>query len=347
MNPVQIDVFDFFSGCGGTSIGLNRAGMNIKVAIDFDYDATQTFSLNLPNATVFNIDIKDLSTEALRPHISGSPILFVACAPCQPFSQIGRNRNYKDTRVNLLLEFLRFVDCYRPEYLLIENVPGLQKQTHDSPLKEFMTHIELLGYKHDWSILDSSNFGVPQKRRRLILVASRLGHISLPCGDESQKRTVRDAISHLPPLKAGESSSIDPLHKASSLSEKNLKRISSLPPGGTRLLWPEELGLTCHENYRGHSDVYGRMDWEQPANTLTTKCNSLSNGKFGHPDQDRAMSLREAALLQSFPEDFKAIGNIKSLAKQIGNAVPPLLAETLGITFSKHYEVYLQNRKSN
>jgi len=348
---LPIKVFDFFSGCGGTSRGFRNAGMDVVFALDNDPDAARTFKQNLPGIHFVCDDIQNVSCEALQPLIDeckGHPILFSGCAPCQPFTKQKTTRHSDDDRRVLLNEFRRFVKHYQPEFVFIENVPGMQKVgQEEGPLAEFLATLKGLAYKEAVAIVSSREYGVPQRRRRLVVVASRLGPIEIPLkthgpGTASPEFSkVREWIQDLPDIAAGETHPSDPNHRAALLSPLNMERIRAIPPGGDRLSWPDHLRLRCHSNgYRGHTDVYGRMRWDQPASGLTTRCISLSNGRFGHPQQDRAISVREAACLQTFPRDFVFYGSLNSMARQIGNAVPVLLAERLGRNFIQHFTAF-------
>lgn len=338
---MPIKVFDFFSGCGGTSAGLEAAGMEISMGLDIDADAAATFCQNFPNAQFIRKDLTKLRADALKPFVPEHrevPILFCGCAPCQPFSKQNGQHKKKDHRVPLLRHFGRFVIYFKPEFVLVENVPGLQQfNLGPGPLPDFLKMLKRLKYEVSVATLDCCDYGVPQKRSRFVLMASLIGSVSLPPKthgpDTSDKHysTVGDWISDLPALDAGQECSSVPNHRAASLSATNLKRIKATPPGGGRLDWPEDLVLKCHSNgHSGHTDVYGRLRIDQPASALTTRCISLSNGRFGHPTQNRAISVREAACLQTFPRNFVFHGNLNSMARQVGNAVPPLLAQRLG-----------------
>ncbi|HEX7681794.1 MAG TPA: DNA cytosine methyltransferase [Thermoanaerobaculia bacterium] len=342
----RIGVVDFFSGCGGTSAGLRAAGMDILAGIDIDREASDTFKRNFPEATVIREDITKLKTQLLRPVIRGrGPLLFSACAPCQPFSKQRRGRSVDDTRVPLLLEFVRFVKYYRPAYVFIENVPGLQTLSVDmGPFPEFTRRMTALGYHLDARIIESCDYGVPQRRRRLVIVGCRGMAVPFPRpthgpGTRRPKySTVWDWIGDLPPIAAGESHPRIKNHRASQLSPLNLERVRATPEGGGREHWPRRLLLRCHHNdYDGHTDVYGRMRRHAPASGLTTRCISLSNGRFGHPTQDRALSVREAACLQTFQRSFNFCGSLNSMARQIGNAVPVVLARQFGRMFVRHF----------
>ncbi len=333
---MRIDFFDFFSGCGGTSRGMQEAGMEARFALDLDPDAKRTFESNFPKARFICSDIRDVSVDDVAPHIKrrhGRPLVFGACAPCQPFSRQMQNRRPSDGRKSLLGEFHRFVEHFLPEYIFLENVPGLeQARQENGPFEDFLALLDRLGYYRDHQVILAHDYGVPQRRRRLVLLACRSGPIRLPeptHGPGTGKPDlpgVWDWISDLPPLEAGETHPEDVNHRAARLSPINLERISSTPEGGGRMDWPEQLELECHKTHVGHTDVYGRMLKDRPAPALTTRCISLSNGRYGHPTQNRAISVREAARIQTFPPDFRFLGRQNSMARQVGNAVPVELA---------------------
>lgn len=342
----MIDVVDFFCGCGGTSSGLQNAGMKILAGIDLDSEAGATFKLNFPDAQFLLEDIRNLHTfnlETLLSRQRQNPLLFAACAPCQPFTKQKTNRKRKDDRASLLDELHRFVRVFRPDYVLIENVPGLQNVTNRTgPLNRLVRLLNELEYEFSFDVLRSQDYGVPQLRRRFVLVASLLGEISLPerthGPNTSNPKFERagDWLKGLPPIRAGGKSATVKNHVAAQLSPTNLQRIRATPPGGGRQDWPKNLRLECHSQYDGHTDVYGRIHKERPAPALTTRCISLSNGRYGHPTQHRAISVREAARLQTFDDGFEFAGNLTSMARQIGNAVPVRLAEVLGDHLSEH-----------
>ncbi|HEK1767535.1 TPA: DNA cytosine methyltransferase [Pseudomonas putida] len=336
-----MNVFDFFSGCGGTSCGFRDAGMNIRLGLDIDADAAKTYRFNFPEAEFIESDIKALSPDVLSDTMLKfeGKVLFSGCAPCQPFSKQNRFQSSDDPRRNLLSEFGRFVEFWLPDYVFVENVPGMQKNCMKSDIfLSFTKLLDRLGYSYDAGVVQAASFGVPQTRTRLVLVAAKHGKVTIPKAthgvDLLPYSTVRDWIEDLPTLAAGEVNTTDPDHCAMNLSEINLRRIGYTLEGGGRENWPKELLLDCHKNYSGHSDVYGRLAWDRPASGLTTKCLSYSNGRFGHPTQMRGLSLREAASLQTFPRTYRFFGSLQSRARQVGNAVPPLMAECISAAFT-------------
>ena len=341
-------VYDFFSGCGGTSAGLRAAGMEVALGLDCDHEAGLTFRRNFPKAVFLERDIRKVRATEFDSYVERDrnyPIVFTACAPCQPFSKQNRQKRTDDGRVPLLDELRRFIRRFKPEYLFVENVPGMQRGCEvDGPFSGFIEFLEGLRYETRHDVVHSLRYGVPQYRQRLLLAATRLGPLDLPrpthgpgTGNPDYP-TVWDAIGTYPPLEAGGENPAIPNHRASRLSPLNLERIRATPEGGSRKDWPTELLVDCHRDYDGHSDVYGRLSRRRPAAALTTRCISLSNGRFGHPTQDRALSIREAAAIQTFGDDFTFEGSMNSMAQQIGNAVPAKLARTFGEHFIRHWQ---------
>jgi DNA (cytosine-5)-methyltransferase 1 len=335
-------VIDFFSGCGGTSAGLRDAGMRIAAAVDFDAAAAATYRANFPEAEFHEVDVRELSVDAFDHLVGdGAPLVFSACAPCQPYSSMRPTASRARPRErSLLLTLIPFLDRLTPDALIVENVPGLQKIPGGSTWNRFLRHLARAGYSTRWEVVDCRDYGVPQRRKRLVLLASRHGPIDLPAPTHGPGRrpysTVRDWIGALPAIEAGEAHADDPLHRCGALGEMNLRRIASLPEGGSRSEWDKDLWLDCHRRGRGHQDTYGRMRFDDTAPVLTTKCTDITNGRYGHPTQHRAISLREAALLQTFPVDFKFIGTLKSVTRQIGNAVPVLVSKVMGDNIIEH-----------
>ena len=345
----RVKVFDFFSGCGGASRGFQDAGMEAVFALDWDTDARRTFEKNFPSAHIVPTDIRETGVdsvfdlvEAERPH----PVVFCGCAPCQPFTKQNTSRPEpdRDDRVPLLLEFLRFIRRCEPDIVFVENVPGIQDLRLDAePLSSFVQGLRDAGYGEPaCEAVPLKRYGVPQSRRRLLLLASRHGPVELPPQthgpgtDNPDYATVRDWIGELPEISAGQTHPDVLDHRAAELSDLNLERIRATPEGGGNRDWPDALRLDCHRQTTGYSDVYGRMSWDRPASGLTTRCISYSNGRFGHPEQNRAISLREAACLQTFPMDYEFAGSLNSMARQIGNAVPVRLANVVGRHVNRH-----------
>jgi DNA (cytosine-5)-methyltransferase 1 len=341
-----VGVVDFFSGCGGTSLGFQAAGMHVLLGLDSDVEAARSFEINFPAADVIPEDIRDVTYGRVRRLVKPAEVdhlLFAACAPCQPFSKQRRDKVEDDERTDLLREFVRFVKKLKPTFVFVENVPGLQEfDPSDGPFRLFLDALDVTGYQWISQVVDSRSYGVPQKRQRLVVLASLLGPIAVPPPTHGpgtahpEFTTVREWIGNLPALRAGEKHARIRHHEAANLSAVNLERIAATPEGCGRESWPTRLRLKCHDGYTGHSDVYGRMRWDAPASGLTTRCISLSNGRFGHPTQDRAISVREAASLQTFPRKFAFVGPMASMARQIGNAVPPLMAKRFGEEFLRH-----------
>ena len=271
--------------------------------------------------------------------------LLAGCAPCQPFStytQASAPESDRDGRWKLLEVFGKLVRGGSPELVTMENVPDLRKH---QVYRDFVTSLAAAGYDVSENIVECEAYGIPQKRRRLVVLASRLGPVRLvsPAEFGAQPKTVRDTIAELPPIKHGERDPTDPLHRASSLSPMNLKRMRASLPGGSWHDWSDRLVAPCHarERGKGYRSVYGRMEWDRPAPTITTQSFGFGSGRFGHPEQDRALSLREAALLQTFPRDYAfAPPNteiaMKTMGRLIGNAVPVRLGRVVGRSMLLH-----------
>ncbi|MCJ2069324.1 DNA cytosine methyltransferase [Methylobacterium sp. J-030] len=331
---------DVFCGAGGLSLGLRDAGLTIAAGIDLDPACRYPFEHNI-GASFHGRDIMEVSATEVSAMFGEAPIRVLAgCAPCQPFSGYTTKRRESDGRWRLLLEFLRFVELVRPEIITLENVPRLTLL----PLwGEFVRALEALGYHVVWKVVDAADFGVPQNRRRVVLLASRLGTIEMPKGTEQQHRTVRDEVFDRPPVEAGECDRQDRLHRARGLTAINLERIRIAEPHGTWRCWPEHMRVKCHTELTGRTypSVYGRMAWDKPSPTITTQFYGFGNGRFGHPEQDRALTLREGAMLQSFPANFQFVPPGKpivarTVGRLIGNAVPPALGRAVGKAIIDH-----------
>ena len=355
---MSVRVFDYFSGCGGTSKGFQQAGMEIMFALDIDPNAACTYRKNFPDTVFCEEDITKVNTNIITDLIKScgdDPVLFCGCAPCQPFTKQNTASPKHDKRKQLLSNFGTIIEEFKPDFVFVENVPGLQKVPKDKqgPFPAFKELLEKMGYYLTYGVVAAQDYGAPQLRRRFVLLASKHGEINIPAATHGKDydnpyKTVRHAIEDLPAIAAGETYKCNDLknHRAAALSELNLKRIkASAPDGGGRFDWPKELWPACYTRtnekgdvHSGHTDCYGRLWWDKPAPGLTTRCISYSNGRFGHPEQDRAISVREAARLQGFTDDFEFNGNLNSMAKQIGNAVPVDLAFAMGRQFIEHIE---------
>ena len=331
---------DLCCGAGGLTNGLRRAGWNVAAGIDADDAVGPTYRRNNPTSRFVHADLRSIRDDDLRALAGGTPsreLLLAACVPCQAFSkQRGRRGIRERSDATLLQEFARLVVALRPRAVLMENVPGIAAVPGFSSFRRFIKTLGDCGYDYDHRVLNARDFGVPQHRRRRVLVAVLEAPPLLPepliADAGTSLATVRTAIAHFPAIDAGEAHPVIANHYAARLSPLNLQRIKATPAnGGSRRHWPPALALHCHRREEtGFSDVYGRMWWDRVAPTLTSRCNSLSNGRFGHPEQDRAVSLREAAALQTFADDYVFSGTRNAIACWIGNAVPVALAEVLG-----------------
>ena len=331
---------DFFCGAGGLTRGFLDAGIRVVAGLDINERCRRTYESNNKPAKFLACDLREIRRQDLERWIRDIPkdeLIFAGCAPCQPFSKQRREVDVRDK--TLLSHFGRLVGEFLPGFVVIENVPGIVKLSGNSTYRRFIRRLRFLGYEVSEGVIDAKFFGVPQTRRRWVVIASLLAKPELPKpthGVEARPfATVRDAIAHFPRIAAGEQSANVPNHRAASITPKNLRRLKATPhDGGSRKQWPKELVLDCHRgDYPGHSDVYGRMRWDAPAPALTCKCFSISNGRYGHPEQSRAISLREAARLQSFRDDFIFYGKTQEeVGAQIGNAVPVQLARHLALS---------------
>lgn len=317
-------------------------------------DRTCRFPYETNNdARFIHKDVKDLQSSDIAGLFDGQSLrLLAGCAPCQPFSTYSRKSRLERPDLNweLVGEFARLVRELRPDFVSMENVPQLADH---AVFMEFVRALD--GYSVSWRVEDCVRHGIPQTRKRLVLVASLLGPINVEAQDADQNPiTVRDAIAHLPKLEAGDTDASDPLHVAPRLSEINLRRIRASRPGGSWRDWDPSLLARCHRKKSGETypSVYGRMCWDEPAPTITTQCFGYGNGRFGHPDQDRAISLREAALLQTFPQDYQFIppgenARFSVHGRLIGNAVPVRIAEAIGRAVVSHAASYTGMKSRN
>lgn len=337
---------DLFCGAGGLTRGLLDAG--IEVAAGYDIDEAYQYPYEHNNKpAVFKkqsvTDIEGADLAALYP--AGSWRVLVGCAPCQPFSRYTHGLNTDvDDKWGLLYHFGRLVEELRPDVLSMENVPELQGH---EVYGDFLATLHRFDYQVSAQEVCCHDYGVPQHRTRLVLFASQLGAIEIiPSTHKTEEHpTVKSAIRDLPRLKAGEICSTDPLHRSSRLSQTNQLRIRHSKPGGTWRDWPKELVAKCHRKKKGktYPSVYGRMEWNRPSPTITTQFFGFGNGRFGHPEQNRAISLREGAILQSFPRTYEFVKPegeycFKTVGRMIGNAVPVRLGAVVGKTIKRHLE---------
>ncbi|MDR2256963.1 MAG: DNA cytosine methyltransferase [Arthrobacter sp.] len=336
----EIAAIDLFCGAGGLSLGLKQAGIEIVAGYDLDpaceYPYTQNLKADFVLANVGDVTGEDL----LKRWPEGKIRLLAGCAPCQPFSSHRRGADTSDeVNWDLLSHFARLVEESMPHLVTMENVVRLGKMP---VFDAFVAKLKQLGFHVEFGTLYGPEFGLPQERRRLVLVASRVGQVQLPVGNKDKKKfkTVKQTIGKLPPLAHGESHATDLLHTARQLSDLNLKRMRASRPGGTWADWPKELLSPCHTRKSGASfkAFYGRMRWDAPSPTITTQSFNFGTGRFGHPEQDRSLTLREAAMLQGFPRTYRFVKknvrpSMQAVGRLIGNAVPPAFGKAVGIAF--------------
>ncbi len=343
----RASVVDLFCGAGGLSHGFYQERFPIAAGIDIDENCRYAFEEN--NAASFICeDLSALDAEALnRLFFPNTYRVLIGCPPCQPFSIYNRKNN--DPKWKLLNIFGRLVDQTRPDVVSMENVPQLSKFRDGKPFRDFVSILEHEGYHIAWDTLYGPDYGLAQTRSRLVLIASKLGPVSLPSPTHTKDRykTVADVIGSLPPLQAGGVDSDDQVHRSCRLSSINMQRVKASSPGGTWRDWPDTLVAGCHKRKSGwgYGSVYGRMAWDRPSPTITTQFYGFGNGRFGHPEQDRAISLREGAALQGFPRQYSFVRpgekiEFKKLGRMIGNAVPVILARAVARTIRTHLNEY-------
>jgi Site-specific DNA methylase len=347
---VRAVAVDIFCGAGGLTRGLLDAGIPVAVGYDVDAACRFPYEQNNPGAEFKKRSVTGLTGKMLAGHYpAGHMRILVGCAPCQTFSRYTQGLpNGNDPKWKLLSEFARLVRELRPDIVSMENVPELQRH---SIFRRFLATLEDEGFHftedREKQVVYCPDYGIPQHRLRLVLIASRLGPIDLipPTHSPAKHRRVRDVLRHLPPIHAGDVSPDDPLHRSSRLSALNLRRIRCSRPGGSWRDWPPELVAKCHRVKTGktYPGVYGRMEWDNPSPTVTTQFFGFGNGRFGHPEQDRAISLREGAILQSFPESYQFVPPggeyyFGTIGRLIGNAVPVRLGEVVGQSIRQHLE---------
>jgi DNA (cytosine-5)-methyltransferase 1 len=335
-----IHAVDLFCGVGGLTHGLIRGGISVVAGVDVDASCRYPYEIN-NGAEFLDEDVNTLDANSVGRLFGTAPLTMLAgCAPCQPFSTYSRSgrKQRGEGDWELVGSFGRLVREVKPDFVTMENVPQL---AHHPVFQKFLTN--LAGYEVAWKVVECSSLGVPQTRKRLVLLASRHGPINLKMPRLRSMKTVRETIGNLPPLCAGETDERDALHVACQLSDLNLRRIKASKPGGTWRDWKPSLRAACHQKQTGdtYPSVYGRMEWDKPAPTITTQCFGYGTGRFGHPEQHRAITLREAAMLQTFPRNYAFVPKgcpvkFSQLGRLIGNAVPVRLGEIIAKSFVDH-----------
>lgn len=349
---VRVAAVDLFCGAGGLTRGLLDAGVKVVAGYDIDDSCRFAYEKNNEGAQFYSESVASLKAgELVRLYPKGHVRVLVGCAPCQTFSKYTQGLSQaNDPKWTLLTQFARLVRELKPDIVSMENVPELADYRIFS---KFLSVLREEGFyftqdPEEW-VVYCPDYGIPQNRRRLVILASRLGPIELipPTHRPEEYVRVKDAIGKLPRLRAGQVSKTDPLHRSSGLSERNLKRIRASKPGGTWRDWPTALRADCHKGRTGktYPSVYGRMEWGKPSPTITTQFYGYGSGRFGHPQQDRGLSLREGALLQSFPKGYRFVEpgaeySFKGVGRLIGNAVPVRLGVAIGKSITKHVSEY-------
>ena len=333
----MIKAIDFFCGAGGLTRGLLNVGISVLAGVDNDQRLRETYIHNNRPCRFINSDINDIQIRELLQELGiedDDLTLYAACTPCQPFSTLNRLKG-QDKRKVLLLDFAKIVEERPPDFILAENVPGLNNAYGKEIYREFLSVLRRCGFSAAADLLDAKHFGVPQTRKRFIVVASRHGTASLPSPHTTANHaTVRRAIGRYPTIADGEASTAYPNHVARKLQPHHKRIVAAVPKNGgsRREVADPSILLKCHQKQpNAHKDVFGRMAWDAPSPTLTCRCTDVYCGRFIHPEQDRGISLREAAALQTFGDDYEFFGpSFLFLSGQIGNAVPVKLAEQLG-----------------
>ena len=344
----DIVAVDLFCGAGGLTRGLLDSGIQVVAGYDIAQECQYPYEHNNRPANFKRKSVSDVTVEELSSlYPRDCWRVLVGCAPCQPFSRYTQGLdNASDQKWGLLRHFARLAEGLKPDVISMENVPDLQRH---KIFHEFVSRLEAVGYETTSSVVFCPNYGIPQQRSRLVLFASSFGPIPIipPKQAAGQCPTVRITIGHLPTLEAGRAWPANPLHRSSSLSPMNLRRMRASRPGGTWRDWDRELIAACHRKKKGktYPSVYGRMEWDSASPTITTQFFGFGNGRFGHPEQDRAISLREGALLQTFSPDYEFVEPgttyyMKVIGRLIGNAVPVRLGEVIGETIGGHVREY-------
>lgn len=341
---------DLFCGAGGLTHGLMDAGVRVVAGVDFDEACKHPYTANHDGVAFQKYDVARLEPSEIQKWFGDASIRVLAgCAPCQPFSSYSQRYETIGTeRWRLLNHFGRLVKEVEPDIVTMENVPTVTKH---AVFDDFVATLERQGYEVWYDVIDCAEYGLPQRRRRTVLLASLHGPIELREPDKSRAKTIQDVLKGLPIIRHGGSDEGDPLHTASSLSPLNLERIKASKPGGSWRDWPKHLIADCHRKKTGkrYPSVYGRMKWDEPAPTLTTQFYGFGSGRFGHPTQARGLSLREGAILQGFPQNYSFVPDgeaihFKVLGRLIGNAVPVELGCAIGESIIKHVKQHMGQR---
>jgi DNA (cytosine-5)-methyltransferase 1 len=339
-----------FCGIGGLTHGLIKSGISVRAGVDIDESCRYAFEKN-NKAQFINKNIKEFGRdELIKLYHKGDTKVLVGCAPCQPFSRHTQKEKDRKKREDwwLLYYFSKIIGEVEPVVVSMENVSQITKQ---KVFSDFIENLKLKKYHVNWQNVYCPDYGIPQSRKRLVLLASKLGEIKLisPTRKPENYKTVEMVIGNLESIEAGVASQKDRLHKSAALSKINLERIKKSTPGGSWMDWNENLRANCHRKKSGntYSSVYARMRWDKPSPTITTQFYSFGTGRFGHPEQNRAISLREGAVLQTFPKKYRFMPSalpvqIKKLGRHIGNAVPVRLGEIIGKSIIKHLEEYYE-----
>lgn len=334
----KLTALDLFCGSGGVTLGLKNAGFQVLGAVDLDPTACETYRKNHKKVKLIERDIRDIKPSEFSGAAKGRLDLIAVCAPCQPFSSQNRMRSRNDERARLILEALPFIEAFEPRLVFLENVPGLEARP---VYREFTEKLEENGYNISPPLcLDAAELGVPQRRQRMVMIAAKGVSLDVAIAiAKTAKKTVRNTLEGLPIPAIGQpAENADPLHFARRHSALNITRLEHIPAdGGGRSSLPDHLVLECHKKAKpsAFSDTYGRMKWDDVAPTLTTGCTDITRGRFAHPEQHRAITLREAARLQSFPDEYRFSGNMAQVSAQIGNAVPPRMMQAIAASLRK------------
>jgi DNA (cytosine-5)-methyltransferase 1 len=350
MSRQEVQVVDFFSGCGGMSYGFAVAKTSnvryiIKGALDIDKYANATYQRMLKVSPLEDDLFEYASPSGVRKLRKlwkldeKKQLIVLGCAPCQGFSSHRKKDPRFDKRNRLLEHFAKIAVMLKPDLIVMENVPEIFQEKHWRHFVAWRRYVEGAGYHVRAQVHNLAQFGVPQERYRAIVIASRRHdrlELPHPILKAANFKTVRDAISHLPRLAAGEASKIDPMHVTSRHRPETLQIIKLIPKdGGSRRALPEGVGPNCFKRVDGFRDVYGRLFWDRPAVAITARCRTPSCGRYTHPEQDRGLSVREASLLQGFPDGFFFEGPFDDKFKQIGNAVSPTFSQMLASHIDK------------